>query len=223
MSSNRKTVLVTGGTRGIGKAIAEQFRGAGFEVLSPTRSELELADTPSVERYAKELPEVDVLINNAGENKPLPLEEIALEDLQRILSVNVTAAFVLSRHAAVRMAQRGWGRVVNISSVYSFVSRERRSMYSTTKAALNGMTRALAVELGPRNVLVNSICPGFVDTDLTRQNNTQAELDALCEKVPLRRLASVDEIARLALFLGSEANTYITGQSIAIDGGFLCQ
>ncbi len=214
---------MTGGTRGIGKAIADEFRAAGFHVLAPARAELELSDSVAVEAYAKQLPDIDVLINNAGENNPLPLDQIALDNLERIIAVNVTAPFLISRHVATKMAQRKWGRVVNISSVYSLVSRAKRSMYSTTKAAVNGMTRALAVELGPSNVLVNSICPGFVDTDLTRQNNTQSEIDALCATVPLRRLASVEEIARLAFFLGSEANTYITGQSIVIDGGFLCQ
>jgi 3-oxoacyl-[acyl-carrier protein] reductase len=96
-------------------------------------------------------------------------------------------------------------------------------MYSTTKAALDGFTRAAAVEFGPRNVLVNSICPGFVNTDLTRRNNTPEQIADLCATVPLRRLASVDEIADFAYYLGSEKNTYISGQTIPIDGGFLCQ
>lgn len=218
-----KSALVTGAARGIGKAIAAAFEAGGYRIIAPTRDELDLSQIESVERYAAALGDVDVLVNNAGENVPLPLGEISAEHLQRILAVNVTAPFLLSRYAGVRMAQRGSGRIVNISSIYSLVSRERRSMYSTSKSALNGMTRAIAVELGPKNVLVNSICPGFVDTDLTRQNNTPAEIEKLCSGVPLRRLASVEEIARLAFFLGSEANTYITGQTIAIDGGFLCQ
>lgn len=223
MADRRKVALVTGAGRGIGKAIADEFRANGYEIVSPSRSELELADTSAVDRYAKDLPYVDVLVNNAGENRPLPLGEIGVADLERIVAVNVTAPFVLSRHVGVAMAQRGSGRIINISSVYGLVSRAKRSMYSTTKSALNGLTRALAVELGPNNVLVNSLCPGFVDTDLTRQNNTPAEIDALCATVPLRRLASVGEIARFAFFLGSDENTYITGQTIAIDGGFLCQ
>lgn len=218
-----KTVLVTGAARGIGKAIAAEFRVSGYQVISPTRSDLDLSRSSDVEQYANSLGDIDVLINNAGENITLPLDAISVANFERILSVNVTAPFVLSRYVGTRMAKRGTGRIVNISSIYSLVSRERRSMYSTSKAALNGMTRALAVELGPKNVLVNAICPGFVDTDLTRQNNTPDEIDRLCSAVPLRRLASVDEIARFAVFLGSESNTYITGQTIAIDGGFLCQ
>jgi len=216
---------VTGGARGIGSAIADRFRQNGYSVLTPPRSELDLSDLSAVRAFASSeaASDVDILVNNAGENKPLRLDEIEPEDLQRILTVNVAAAFLLARYLGVRMAERGWGRIVNISSVYSLVSRERRSMYSTSKSALNGMTRALAVELGPRNVLANAVCPGFVDTDLTRQNNTPEEITKLCELVPLRRLATVQEVADFAYYLGSENNTYITGQTLAIDGGFLCQ
>jgi 3-oxoacyl-[acyl-carrier protein] reductase len=217
--------LVTGGARGIGRAVADRYRAAGYSVAAPSRAELDLSDLSAVRAFASSEggAGIDILINNAGENKPLPLDEIEPDDLQRILTVNVAAAFLLARYFGVRMAERGWGRIVNVSSVYSFVSRERRSMYSTSKSALNGMTRALAVELGRSNVLVNAICPGFVDTDLTRQNNTPDEIAKLCELVPLRRLATVQEIADFAFYLGSEKNTYITGQALAIDGGFICQ
>lgn len=220
----KRTALVTGGARGIGGAIAERFRQEGYSVVTPARAELELGDLAAVRAFAeRESPVIDIVINNAGENKPLPLADIQPDDLQRILTVNVAAPFLLGRYLGVRMAERGWGRIVNISSVYSLVSRERRSMYSTSKAALNGMTRALAVELGSRNVLVNSVCPGFVDTDLTRQNNTPDEIAALCALVPLGRLATTEEIADFVFYLGSEKNTYITGQTLAIDGGFLCR
>jgi 3-oxoacyl-[acyl-carrier protein] reductase len=121
------------------------------------------------------------------------------------------------------MAERGFGRIVNLSSVYALVSRPKRSMYTTTKAALNGLTRASAVELAYGNVLVNAVCPGFVDTDLTRQNNSPEDIARLCGTVPLGRLASPDEIATLVYFLGSRENSYVTGQTIVIDGGFTCQ
>ena len=216
---------MTGASRGIGRGVADVFRERGHDVVAPTRTDFDLSDLGAVRAYArsKALGDIDVLINNAGENKPLPLEQIEPKDLERILTVNVEAAFLLARYIGVAMASRGWGRIVNVSSVYSMVSRERRSMYSTSKAALNGMTRALAVELGPKNVLVNAVCPGFVDTDLTRQNNTPEEIAGLCALVPLRRLASIPEIANFIYYLASAENTYITGQSIPIDGGFLCQ
>ena len=216
---------MTGASRGIGHGVADLFRERGHDVLAPSRSDFDLSDLDAVRTFAtsEALGQIDVLINNAGENKPLSLDQIEPHDLERILAVNVSAAFLLARYVGVAMASRGWGRIVNISSVYSLVSRERRSMYSTSKAALNGMTRALAVELGPKNVLVNAVCPGFVDTDLTRQNNTPDEIAALCALVPLRRLASIPEIADFVYYLASDANTYITGQCIPIDGGFLCQ
>ena len=184
-----------------------------------------MSDLSAVRDFARSGPaaNVDILINNAGENKPLPLDEVEPEALARILAVNVSAPFLLSRYLGVAMAERGWGRIVNISSVYSMVSREKRSMYSTSKSALNGLTRALAVELGPRGVLANAVCPGFVDTELTRQNNTPKEIAALCELVPLGRLAAVREIAEFVYFIGSDLNTYVTGQTLPIDGGFLCR
>jgi 3-oxoacyl-[acyl-carrier protein] reductase len=224
MAEARK-VLITGGARGIGLAIADRFRSAGCIVFAPSRSELDLSDLSAVRDFAsrERAADVDILINNAGENKPLRLDEIEPEALARILDVNVSAPFLLSRYLGVRMAERGWGRIVNISSVYSMVSREKRSMYSTSKSALNGLTRALAVELGPRGVLANAVCPGFVDTELTRLNNTPDEIAALCELVPLGRMAAVPEIAEFVYFIGSELNTYITGQTLPIDGGFLCR
>ena len=224
MSALRR-VLVTGGARGIGRAIADRFRSAGHDVLTPSRDELDLSDLSAVRDFASSdgAAEIDVLVNNAGENKPMRLDEIEPDALARILAVNVSAPFLLSRYLGTRMAERGWGRIVNISSVYSLVSREKRSMYSTSKSALNGLTRALAVELGPRGVLANAICPGFVDTELTRQNNTPAEIAELCALVPLGRLAAIGEIAEFVYFIGSDANTYITGQTLAIDGGFLCR
>jgi len=224
MSALRR-VLVTGGARGIGRAIADRFRSAGHDVITPSRGELDLSDLSAVRDFASSdrAAEIDVLVNNAGENKPMRLDEIEPDALARILAVNVSAPFLLSRYLGTRMAERGWGRIVNISSVYSLVSREKRSMYSTSKSALNGLTRALAVELGPRGVLANAICPGFVDTELTRQNNTPAEIAELCALVPLGRLAAIGEIAEFVYFIGSDANTYITGQTLAIDGGFLCR
>ena len=214
-------VLVTGGSRGIGRAICTRFAQAGYEVLRPTRSELELADPRAVREYAGSLAGVDVLVNNAAENVPNPIERFDFRDFERAVAVNQTAPFLLMSSIGARMAERGEGRIVNVSSVYSKVSRAGRSTYSTTKAALNGATRAFAVELGPRGVLVNAVCPGFVDTDLTRQNNTPSELAELCAQVPLGRLALPAEVAELVYFLGSNLNTYITGQIIAIDGGFL--
>jgi 3-oxoacyl-[acyl-carrier protein] reductase len=219
------SAFITGGSRGIGRAIAERFASSGYDVLTPTRRELDLSSPEAVAHYASR-PEVraaDVLVNCAGINRPVPLPQTELSELRDHLAINVEASFLFVRAIGAAMAERGRGHIVNVSSVYGSVSRPGRAMYSTTKAALDGLTRAAAVEFGPSNVLVNSICPGFVDTDLTRQNNTPEQIAVLCATVPLRRLASVDEIADFAYYLGSEKNTYISGQTIPIDGGFLCQ
>jgi 3-oxoacyl-[acyl-carrier protein] reductase len=216
-------VLVTGGTRGIGAAIAERYRADGHDVVAPPRADLELADASAVAAYAGSIGPVDVLINNAAEHRPAPIGEIGLDEFSRSLGVNVVAPFLLIRTLGTGMAERGFGRIVNIGSVYGIVSKPKRSMYTTGKAALHGLTTAAAVEFGPRGVLVNAVCPGFVDTDLTRQNNTPEDIARLTASVPLGRLATVAEIADFVVYLGSERNTYITGQSIPIDGGFLCQ
>jgi 3-oxoacyl-[acyl-carrier protein] reductase len=121
------------------------------------------------------------------------------------------------------MMARRFGRIVNISSIWSIVSKKRRLTYSASKAGLNGMTRALAVELAPYNILINAVAPGYVNTELTRQNNSEQDIHAIKETIPLRRLAEPSEIAETVFFLCSERNTYITGQVITVDGGFTCQ
>jgi 3-oxoacyl-[acyl-carrier protein] reductase len=220
-----RTVLITGAARGLGKAFATRFAAAGYRVVAPSRADMDLADERSIDAYAarSEIRAVDVLINNAAENVPQSLEDIETATAARAFQVNIAAPFALVRHIGPYMAERGWGRIVNIASVYGIVSRPKRSMYSTAKSAIGGLTRAAAVELGPRNVLVNAVAPGFADTDLTRQNNSPADIAALCSLVPLGRLAQPEEIAELVFFLGSHHNTYVTGQTVAIDGGFLCQ
>lgn len=219
-----RRVLITGATRGIGKAIADCYAAHGHDVIAPTRSELDLSSLDAVQSFvAAGLPEIDVLINNAAENRIGPLEQLGLEDWQRVLTVNVTAPLLLLQAAARGMCERKWGRVVNISSCYSIVSRSGRAPYASSKAAINGLTRTAALEYASQNVLVNAVCPGFVETDLTRRNNSPEQIAALCSQVPLGRLAAPEEIARYVYFLGSDENTYITGQAAAIDGGFLCQ
>jgi 3-oxoacyl-[acyl-carrier protein] reductase len=120
------------------------------------------------------------------------------------------------------MMERRYGRIVNISSIWSVVSKPRRITYSASKSGLNGLTRTLAVELAPHNILVNAVAPGFVLTEMTRQNNTEADLDAICRTIPAQRLAQPEEIAEVVAFLCSEANSYLTGQTLLVDGGFTC-
>lgn len=224
MTTTPRTALITGGSRGIGAAIVAELAGRGLRVMAPSRQELDLADPASVDRFvaAHRNTAVDVLVNNAGINFIGALEEIDDDLWTQTYEVNLHAPFRLIQSLAPGMKVRGWGRIVNVSSVFSLVTKEKRAAYSATKSGLNGLTRTVAVELGPSNVLVNAVCPGYVATELTQQNNSPAELERIAAAVPLRRLAQPREIARLVAFLAGEENTYITGQLVVIDGGFLC-
>lgn len=220
-----RTVLITGAARGIGRAILERYQCAEHEVVAPTRQELDLSSIDSVQQYLRANAglTVDVLVNNAGQNPVAPLQELSLGDWEQTQTVNLTAPLLLIQHVAEHMVQRRWGRIVNISSCYSLVGRAGRGPYSASKAGLNALTRTAALEYAQTNVLVNAVAPGFVATDLTYQNNTPAQIEALCEKIPVERLATPDEIAELVFFLGSDQNTYITGQVLVADGGFTIQ
>jgi|694.fasta_scaffold45807_3 3-oxoacyl-[acyl-carrier protein] reductase len=223
--SRSKTVFLTGGARGIGAAIRDELTASGLQVIAPSREELDLSSVVSVEGYLNfhsEL-DVDILINNAGINNPQLIGEISSENWTQTLQVNLGSALRLIQFFAPRMVARGYGRILNTSSILGSVTKEGRALYSITKAALDALTRSTAVEFGPMGVLVNSLSPGYVDTELTRQNNSPAAIEAITSGIPLRRMASADELAKIAAFLVSENNTYITGQTIVADGGFTCQ
>jgi len=220
-----RIALITGASRGIGRAIAEAFQTAGWELLTPSREELDLASPESVLSYcerAKEQ-EIQALVNNAGINIIQPLSAIGEEDWQKMFQINVTAPRQLIQAVTPGMRRKKHGRIVNISSIFGVVSRQHRASYSVTKAAINALTRTAAIELGPDQILVNSVCPGYVETELTHQNNSPEQLRNICEAIPLGRLAQPREIASVVRFLCSEENSYLTGQNILIDGGFTCQ
>lgn len=220
--SQSKNALITGGARGIGNAIAQLLESQNVNVIAPTRAELDLQSRGSVEsfieRYRNE--SIDILINNAGINVIKSLGSVDFDTWDSMLQVNLTAAFRLVQAFAPSMAERGWGRILNLSTIFSLVTKEGRISYSMTKAALNALTRSAAVEFGPRGVLVNALAPGYVDTALTRQNNSPEAIERICSMIPLRRLAKVDELAQIAGFMVSEANSYMTGQVVVVDGGF---
>ena len=222
---SKRTALITGGARGIGAAIAAEFSGKGFDVLTPARAELDLSSRESVEAFLAGGPElpVDVLVNNAGINFLKALPELDTATWDTMLQVNVTSPLRLIQAFAPGMQSRKWGRILNVSSIFGIVTKERRAAYSMTKSALNAMTRSAAVELGPAGVLVNALCPGYVETALTRQNNTPDEIRAIEASIPLQRMAESHELARVAYFLCSEENSYLTGQAIVVDGGFTCK
>ncbi|MEI8340598.1 MAG: SDR family oxidoreductase [Verrucomicrobiota bacterium] len=218
------TVLITGASRGIGKATADEFGRNGWEILAPTRNELDLGVPDSVGNYCRKLSglTVDALVNNAGINLLNALPDMDSVSWQTMVQVNLTAPRELIQAVIPGMRAKKGGRIVNISSIFSLVSREKRAAYSMTKAGINALTRTAAIELGPDGILVNAVCPGYVETDLTHVNNSPLEVEAIANSIPLRRLAMPQEIAKVVFFLCSDANSYITGQTIVADGGFLC-
>lgn len=235
MRFSGKKIFISGASRGIGLAIAHAFRAEGAWVIGTQTGKNSITDDVCQEWVTADFldmeqirncadivrhAEPDVLINNAGINKIAPFIEIAPSDFQSIQQVNVFAPFLLCQAAIPAMVRRGWGRIVNVSSIWGKISKEHRASYSTSKFALDGMTLALAAEYAANGILANCIAPGFIDTELTRQILGEQGIQTLVSAVPARRLGQADEIARLALWLASGENTYITGQNIAIDGGF---
>ncbi len=229
-----RRVLVTGGTRGIGQAIVSVLVEGGDNVyLTGTSSTgavpdgctyiaCDFSDMNQVEALAGRVAtlDLDVLVNNAGVNKIGILSEYGIDDFLRIQQVNVTAPFLLCRSVVPSMQAKGFGRIVNITSIWGVVSKPERSAYSTSKFGLFGLSRALALEVAPDNVLVNCLAPGFVNTDLTRKFLGNDGIAAVLKDIPVGRLADPAEIARCVRFLASAENSYITGQNILVDGGF---
>lgn len=200
------------------------MRVDGVTIFSPGREELDLRDRVSIERYLARLVQpVDILVNNAGINHIVALEELTPEQFSETLQINLQAPVQIVSTLAPAMKSRQYGRIVNLSSIWSLVSKEGRCAYSAAKAAINGITRTMALELGPHNILVNAVAPGYINTDLTKQNNSVEQLEAIARDIPLRRLGEPEEIAELVSFLCSERNSYVTGQVIAIDGGYVCR
>lgn len=229
-----KRALVTGGTRGIGAATAIRMVQAGYEVFVTGRSAeaappagcsympCDFADSSALERFATTVADMNlsVLVNNAGINKVGPLADYDTDDFALIQQVNVTAPFILCRAVIPGMRKRGFGRIVNVTSIFAVVSRPGRSAYSASKSALAGLSRALALEVAAENILVNCIAPGFIDTDLTRQNLGAAGMQEMSASIPMKRLGRSEEIACYVCFLASDENTYMTGQNVIVDGGF---
>lgn len=217
-----RTVLLTGGSRGIGSAIAERLAADGWSVLAPARAELDLGSANSVAAFLAGggADGVDGLVLNAGINEPMAFAEVDDDAFDRMLTVNLESSMRILRAVAPAMAERGFGRIVGVSSLYASRARDARAVYSVTKAGLEALLRSVTVEYAGRGVLANAVAPGFVDTELTRKNNSAEVIAGLLERVPVGRLARVQEVADAVAFLMSERNTYITGQVLAVDGGW---
>lgn len=222
--NSKHTVLLTGASRGIGKAIYEKLIKDGFTVLAPSRLELDLSNKASVDKYLDKIKDlhIDIIINNAGINLPQNTGELDDKTIEDTVNINLVSPIRLINGLIWGMKKRKWGRIVNIASIFGTVARERQALYAATKHGLIGLTKALALELGPFNILVNSVSPGFTDTDLTRRN-TPAKNAEIAQDIPLNRFATSSEIADAVSYLISEKNTYINGSDIVVDGGFICR
>jgi 3-oxoacyl-[acyl-carrier protein] reductase len=214
-------LFLTGGHGEIGAAIRVRFEAEGYEVVAPRSRELDLSDPAAIPAFlAAHAGGFDVFVHCAGFNTPKPLADVPVEELERSFRVHALSFVRICQLLAPGFAARGGGRVLAISSIYGVISRERRLAYSTSKHALVGAVQSLALELGPRGVLVNALSPGFIDTALTRRNNDEATIRTLAAATALRRLGTPADMAEVALFLCSPANRYVTGQDVVADGGY---
>ena len=226
-----RVIVVTGGTKGIGKAVAERFAAAGERVEAVGRVELDVADEASVQSYFERLGHVDVLVNNAGIASGAPLARTTLDDWHAHLDVNATGAFLCTRAVVGGMIERGDGRIVTVASVAGLVGARYTVAYSASKHAAVGLMRATAAELAGTGVTANAVCPAYVDTDMTRRSvdtivektgrTAEEAKSALEAMTPLGRLLDPDEVAAAVVFLASAEAAAINGQTLVLDGGGL--
>jgi len=242
---SNKTVLITGATRGIGKAIADLLYESGANlILTGTKNveinlfnedikamgilnkkyiQADFFDEISTKKfllYLNKIEIIDICINNAGVNKVNYFEDTSIEDFNWIQKINLELPYRIMKVVGPKMLKNNYGRIVNIASIWSVITRPGRSLYTTSKNALVGLSKTLSVEWASNNVLVNTVSPGFTLTELTKKTNTAEQLEEIENKIPAKRMAEPVEIARVVAFLCSDQNTYLTGQNIAVDGGF---
>ncbi len=240
-----KTALVTGATRGIGKAIADLLYTNGANLILTGTKEYEInelnqqlkteqnsrkkyfqvdfSDSDSVGLFLKKIDtfeKIDICVNNAGVNKINEFAKTKEEDYDWMHKINLKVPYQILKVVGPKMVTNNYGRIVNIASIWSVVTRPGRSLYTTTKNALAGMTETIAVEWAPYNILANAVSPGFTLTELTKTTNTEEQLAAIEGLIPMKRMANPVEIARVVAFLCSDLNTYLTGQNITVDGGY---
>jgi NAD(P)-dependent dehydrogenase (short-subunit alcohol dehydrogenase family) len=244
-----KVALVTGGSKGLGKAMARGFAAAGADVVISSRHENELrpaldeimqgtgrrgiyvvadmSKRPEADRLAKaaleKMGKIDILVNNAGTNTPQITEQIRDADWDRVLEINLSSIMALTRALVPQMKSRRWGRIIHISSIMGFISKEGRNIYSATKSALIGLARAEALELGPFGITANCIAPGPFLTDLPASILSDEEKRVFSERTAVGRWGEPKELVGPALLLASDAGSYITGETMVVDGGYLAR
>lgn len=244
-----KTALITGGSKGIGKAIARGFAEAGADIAISARHEdqlqaaaaeitdgidvrceyrvADMTDRSQVNELAQwaesTFGKVDILLNNAGSNQPQTLVETTDESWDRILELNFTSCMVLARAVAPGMIERKWGRIIHVSSIMALASNPGRGIYSATKAALLGMTRAHALELGPHGITVNCLAPGPVATDLPMSLLSDEQKKVFAERTAVKRWGEVIDMVGPALMFAGDSGANVTGTILVADGGLLCR
>ncbi|PJD93190.1 MAG: hypothetical protein CK424_03100 [Legionella sp.] len=215
-----KTLFITGGRGDIGKAIIDQFKQYDYEIIAPNRTELDLTQPDLIADAIQQFPEVDAFIHCAGINFPKPFTEIEPQDFSNTLMVNAASFYHIAQALIRQKKLRDKGHILAVSSIYGDISRKGRFSYTASKYCLNGMVKNLALELGQQGIKVNGLAPGFVETQLTHQNNSPETIEHMKKAIPLGHLADVSDIAKAAYFLASKDNCYINGQIIIADGGY---
>lgn len=237
MAKSSQTVLITGASRGIGKAIALRLKEKNFEVVGTSTSkrgiesltkegvigiELDLNSKKSIETFNKILvndhSDINVLINNAGKTRDNIVLKMTDDEWMEVMNVHLNGTFKISKTVLKFMLKRRWGRIINITSTSASIGNKGQSNYSAAKSGIEAFSRSLAKEVGSRAITVNSIAPGYIETDMTEGIEPEIKKEIL-NKIPLSRFGKADEIAKLVEFLISEEASYITGQTIHINGG----
>ena len=233
-----QVAFITGASRGIGLAIANALNQHGYDVIGTARSEfnfdpvnktvkmislqLDITSREEVKNLPSKLKEMDlmpnIIINNAGITSDQLFLRMSELDWDKVIDTNLNGVFNVTKAFIKHLVKSKSGRVINISSVSGLMGNPGQVNYSSAKAALGGFTKSLAKEVGSRNITVNSIAPGFIDTDMTSYLNDEAKAE-IVKGIPLQKLGSTDDIADLVLYLASEKGAYITGQTISVDGG----
>ena len=221
-----KTALITGSSRGIGFALAAGLAKAGANIIlngrnqtTIERAQAKLVDT-TIDAYEADKGAIDILINNAGIQHRAELAEFTDEDFNRVMATNSHAVFYTAKAVGKHMVARGHGKIINIASVMTLVARQNVAAYVTSKAAVGGLTRALATEWAEQGLNINAIGPGYISTELTKPLFDDAEFSAwLMQTTPQRRWGQVDDLVGAAIFLASPASDFVNGQILYVDGG----